>query len=31
MAPAWMMGVTLTPKTVEEAVEMAFRTVEKYL
>jgi hypothetical protein len=31
MAPAWMMGVTLTPKTVEEAVEMAFVTVEKYL
>ena len=31
MAPAWMMGVTLTPKTVEEAVEMAFQTVEKFL
>ena len=31
MAPAWMMGVTMTPATVEAAVEMAFQTVEKFL
>jgi phage gpG-like protein len=31
MAPAWLMGVAMTPKTVEEAVNMAFAAVEKHL
>ncbi|MFA7331026.1 MAG: HK97 gp10 family phage protein [Candidatus Delongbacteria bacterium] len=29
MTPAWMMGVVMTPKTVEAAVELAFQLVEK--